>query len=251
MSTETLQKEIVMTIYSSQGKNQNRISIKAGLLWEEGKKIVKSNGYNIDGMRAIESIRKGVLEHPKAIMPNEDFNLHLYPVKSKGGAKVSTPIIRKEITEKIKRHIVGHGEKAKKFFSKDISYANKTTEDLSSLLTKWEKKNGDAPEVEIPQPRKKSVKAIVKTELGEIKDTISSVVESLATYATANTPEMTIKTAIELLKGVTEHENQVLVEEAVTKLEKALVKKPTLSEQELLKEEHQSLGAGLSGIVLY
>lgn len=248
MSTETLEKEIIMTIYSSQGKNANKVPIKANLLWSEGKKIVRDLGYNIDNMRAIESIRRGILENPKAIMPDQDFNLHLYPNKTKGGAPN-----RKSITESIKKHIAGHGEKAKNFFNKDKSYTNKPTEELNGLLNRWERRNGPAPDVEVPAPRKKTVKAKAKDTVAEDQaQAINGVIVSLAANAEREVdvdPALTIKHTIGILKGISGHENQVNIEQAVTQLEKALVTKPTPTEEELLMLEHADMAEGIQGII--
>lgn len=251
MTTETLQDEIVMTVFSSQGKNNNKINIKRGLLWEDVKKILKDNGYNIDSMRAIENTRKAVLEHPKAIVPDQDFNLHLYPFKSKGGAKkdkVTALLPRTDVCAAIKKHIAGHGDKAKKFFSEDKSYTNKSTEELNTLLTKWEKKHGPAPDVTLPA---KKVKATAKdTVTQEQSEAISDVVGSLEKHAEVKdtNPSAVIRGAIVLLGSISNHENQVLIEEAITKLNKALILKPTPTEEEKLKQEHQELLAGLSNV---
>jgi hypothetical protein len=249
MSTDTLQDEIIMTVYSSQGKNQNRIRIKKGLLWGDAKKIVRTNGYNIDSMKAIEGTRKGVLEHPKALLPDHDFSLHLYPVKSKGGSKKDKVVTRprKELVEAIKKHIAGHGEKAKNFFSGDKSYTNTSTEELDVLLTKWEKKHGEAPDVEVPVSKKKSKS--VKAVSEEKSEAISGVVDSLAQQSEARTPAMIIRTSIRLLRDITGHENQTDIEQAITYLDKALITKPTPTEQELLAREHAELAEGLEGII--
>lgn len=246
MSTETTQQDIIMTVFSSQGKNNNRINIKGGSLWEDVKKTLKNNGYNIDSMKCIESLRKGVLEHPKAVIPTQDFNLHLYPVKTKGGAKPTFD--RKAIIESIKKHIVAQGDKAKKFFSPDKSYTNTSTEELNSLLTKWEKKHGPAPDVELPT---KTVKAKVSKEKSEAIVGVDSLAKDLvedARGSVANTPVMAIKTCLHLLRTISGHENQMNVENAITQLEKSLVTKPTPSEEELLEAEHTDLGAGLQGV---
>lgn len=253
MTTETPSTQaetIVMTVYSSQGKNGNAISIPKGSLWEDVKKILRSNGYNIDSMRAVENIRKTTLENPKALIPEVSFNIHLYPKQSKGGARKEKEFLppRKELCETVKKHIAGHGDKAKNFFSGDRSYSNKSTEEIFLLITKWEKKNGPAPEIELPVTNKRSKKS-KQVDL-EQHDTISSLVGGLKENAEAkehkvaeeHTPAMTIKTSINLLRGIVGHENQTNIEQAITQLEKALILKPTPTEQELLDKEHEELG---------
>jgi hypothetical protein len=249
MTTETSQDEIVMTIFCSQGRNNYPITIKKGLVWEDVKKIVKSHGYNVDSMKAIESTRKGVLEHPKAVIPTENFRLHLYPIKSKGGAK-KVEYSRAEINAQIKGYLSTGGTKAEAHFNSGSNYTRKKSEELIPLLEKWAKKHGPAPEV-TDTPKKKTVKA--KKEVSEEKvEAIGGVVESLAQQAketVADTPAMAIKTSIHLLRGISGHENQVDIEQAITLLNKALILKPTPSEQELIDKEHRELASGLQGIV--
>lgn len=241
---------IVMTIYSSQGKNGNPIPINKGILWEDVKKILRSNGYNIDTMRAVENIRKTTLENPKALIPDTNFNLHLYPKQSKGGAKKEKPTLRprKELCETIKKHIAVFGDKAKDFFSDVKSYTNKTTEELDTLTTKWEKKHGTVTDVELPVKKKRATKhKETDTVSQEKKEAVSGLVAGLAERlespkAEEHTPAMAIKTSISLLRGITGHENQSSIEQAITQLEKALILKPTPTEQELLAKEHEELG---------
>lgn len=242
-TTSTATETIVMTVYSSQGQNGKKITLNKGLLWQEVKNIVRSNGYNIDTMRAVENIRKTTLENPKAVVPDQDFNLHLYPKQSKGGAKKEKAPTRprKELCETIKKHIAVFGDKAKNHFSDNKAYTNKTTEELDVLVTKWEKKHGTVSDVNLPVPSKKRSKSTLTEDK---KEAISNVVGELKEVAESkeHTPAMTIKTSINLLRGITGHENQVYIEQAITNLEKALITKPTPTEEELLRQEHQELG---------
>jgi hypothetical protein len=252
MTTETSQDEIIMTIFCSQGRNNYPITIKKGLLWEDAKKIVKSHGYNVDTMKAIESTRKGVLEHPKAVLPTENFRLHLYPFKSKGGVKAKkSEYSRAEINAQIKGYLSTGGAKADAHFNSDVNYTRKKSEELIPLIEKWAKKHGPAPEI-TDAPKKRTVKAKVKEEVSEEKaEAIGGVVGSLAQQAkeyVADTPAMAIKTSIHLLRGISGHENQVDIEQAITLLGKALILKPTPSEQELIDKEHKELASGLQGI---
>src|SRR5688572_17050044 len=255
MTTETSQKEIIMTVYSGQGKNMNPIKVMGGSHWEDIIPILKNNGYNMTDVKVIENTRKTVLEHPKAIIPNEDFNLHIYPSKTKGGVKKSVSTIsRAEIAAAIKKHIIGHGEKAKNFFNADKSYTNKSTEELDKLLTKWEKKHGTAPNVEIPTTAKKTSTKKAKEDnseaIGSVVGSLQQNAKIVKNEARLFTPIEIIKSSIGFLKSINGFENQVDVEQAITSLEKALILKPTPTQQELIKKEHDELGAGLKGVVI-
>lgn len=252
MSTEnaTTTKTRIITVYSSQGKNGFSFSF-TGIYWEELKPILKNHGYNVDSMRVIENTRKGVLEHPKAMIPEVDFNLHLYPKATKGGAKKSIVLLsRGDITTSIKKHIAVHGDKAKKHFSEDKSYTNKTTEELDKLLTKWEKKHGSAPDVTLEPTRKRTAKkSTEEVEHEAIPEGKAEAIGELLSPLT--TPKTRIESAVQLLKGISGHENQVNIEKAITELQKALIEKPTPSQEELLRKEHEELASGLEGISRY
>lgn len=82
MSTTVATRTI--TVFSSQGENGKKIQF-TGETWGELKKVL-SNSYNINSMKAVENQRRSTLENPGAKLPEGDFNLHLFPVKTKSGA---------------------------------------------------------------------------------------------------------------------------------------------------------------------
>lgn len=93
-----------------------------GAEWSDLKKILERGGTDIDGkkfssydlgnMKCVESIRRSTLEHPNAVVPNENFNLFLMPLRSKSGGMTRT-----EIYTQIQKHIKKDGDTAKNHFS--------------------------------------------------------------------------------------------------------------------------------------
>jgi hypothetical protein len=260
MSTEQqVNQEVVtrdITIFSSQGKNNYKISF-TGSHWGELKARLKQEGYNVDSMKCIENIRKSVLEHPKAVLPATNFNLHLYPQKTKGGAS------RQEVYAKIKAALALDANKAQKFFNGDQNYTRKKTDELEALVAKYEKKNGviavgettpvasEAKAAKISKPSKKKEKT-VKGQVKAENNGVADVVESVKTHkVTEATPNDLISESINMLKTIKGHLNQGHIEEAISKLQIAITPKPVKTEEELGLEEHDELMKDLTGIAHY
>jgi hypothetical protein len=59
-------------------------------LIERGGKDIEGNsfsGYDLRNMKCVEGVRRTTLEHPKAEIPEGNFNLFLMPYKSKAGGE--------------------------------------------------------------------------------------------------------------------------------------------------------------------
>lgn len=239
MSTTNVAAMITVTIWSPQGKNMNKISVDPSAGWPGLKNILRSEGYNIDSMKAIEGITNRSLEADVAVLPTTDFDLHLFPVKTKSGA-----LRRNEAYTKIKTIIATGNTKAKDFFNKDKNYTNKGTDELNTLISKWESKNGV---VDSPLPvvdKKAKVSKVKATAISAVVDTVANA-KSQEVVLT-NFDRLAIATS--LLLEITGHENQELINSAVVSLRKAATPKSTKSEEEILKEKNSLLRKGLSGI---
>lgn len=121
-TAETTAAVRTITIVTTRGEKR-KIAFE-GTEWSDLKKILERGGkdvegnsfqaYNLNNMKCVESINRTTLEHPKAAIPDGNFNLFLMPYKSKSGAGT---LSRAEINAQIKAHIERDGEKAKEFFS--------------------------------------------------------------------------------------------------------------------------------------
>ena len=251
MSTTTSVRNI--TVKSSQGRD-NFVFQFAGETLAELKVALKKEGYNVDSMKLIESVNRTTLEHPTAKIPTVDFRLHLYPKATKGGAKSKKEITpRPQLYAKVKIALANNKDKADKHFNEGQNFTRKKTEDLDLLVSKWEKKHGVIDITLSPVSEEKTKKS--RSSAKAVSDAVDTLEEYIgkeeAKMAKEATPTTTIKTAIELLKGISNHENQVLIEEAITKLGKALLTKPTPTEEELAAKEHDELFGGLEGVKRY
>ncbi len=124
-----------VTVYSSQGKNNNPIEF-TGSTWKELKDVLRKNGYNIDEMTAIESLNRHELSLDNAAIAEQDFYLHLHPVETKSGAKAAPLPTKKALIEEIKAVSEGN-EEATAFFK---GYSKLGAEELNDQLKKWNKK---------------------------------------------------------------------------------------------------------------
>lgn len=154
-----------VTVYSSQGKNNNPIEF-TGSTWKELKDVLRKNGYNIDEMTAIESLNRHELSLDNAVIAEQDFYLHLHPVETKSGAKAPLPT-KKALIEEIKAVSEGN-EEATAFFK---GYSKKTAEELNDELKKWNRKaaakakKSAAPKSETKTTKKATAKKATSTEL--------------------------------------------------------------------------------------
>jgi len=84
MSAEVATKPITLTITSTEGVTDKVIEF-TGTTWKELKEVLRRT-WNIDNMKVIESTRRASLEHPTALIAQEDHMIFLIPIKNKSGA---------------------------------------------------------------------------------------------------------------------------------------------------------------------
>lgn len=177
-----------ITVFSSQGKNNNPIEF-SGTYWKELKDQLKKNGYNIDDMTAIESLQQHELTVPDAIIPTEDFYLHLFPVETKSGAaKVALPS-KKDAQAAVKAAIEEGGEDAKAFFK---GYTKLSVEELVDLQKKWGRK---AASKKATKPAAKKATAAPKKAAAKKATTSSKKTTAKAAVAEAVEAEVPAKKA--------------------------------------------------------
>lgn len=169
-----------ITVYSSQGKNNNPIEF-TGSTWKELKSVLRSSGYNIDEMTAIESINRHELSLDNAIIPEVDFYLHLHPVETKSGAGKAPLPTKKALIEEIKAVSEGNPE-AGAFFK---GYSKLSAEELNDLLKKWNRK------VAAKAKRSATPKAATKAPA---KKAAAKKATSTELLATAPVPAVTVST---------------------------------------------------------
>lgn len=254
METLVASKTINVTIKASQGKPKNVITIPDTFTWGDLKARLSKEGYNMDNLEACNSVDNNSYNHPAGKLPKEDFRLYLFPRETKGGATS-----RSELYTKIKGYMA-LGDKAIAFFNEGQNYTRLSSPELEARIAKWEKKHGTAvgdvtvadkkskatvkPSQQAsltPKPKKERVKGTKKEE-----DTTPHV--QLPAAPCPEAEPITLASATEFLKTITGHENQDLISQAVSLLNKALQPKPTKSEDEILAEEEAFLKSGLRGI---
>jgi hypothetical protein len=132
----------VITIVATKGE---KVKVPFdGNEWGDLKKLLEKGGKDANGksfsgfdlrnMKCVESQRRGTLEHPKAIVPDGDFNLFLMPYKSKSGGSMS----RADVNAKIKSFMLKDETRAKAHFNEGNNYTRKTTDDLVELIESYE-----------------------------------------------------------------------------------------------------------------
>lgn len=175
MSTETQEKATVaqtrtVTIVTTRGE---KVKVPfEGTEWADLKKLLERGGkdvdgnsfssYNLNNMKCVESTNRTTLEHPKAVIPDGNFNLFLMPYKSKSGA-----MSRADINAAIKAHIEKDGDKAKEFFGGDSG--NYTREKSTTLEEKLE---------DYKPGTKKAAKAAKAQATANVADVVASVKDS-------------------------------------------------------------------------
>lgn len=254
MTTETQVATINVTINASQGKRKNVITIPASFLWGDLKARLVKEGYNMDNLEACNSVDNNSYNHPAGKLPKEDFRLYLFPRETKGGMAMT----RSEAYTKVKGYLA-LGEKAVAHFNAEKNYTTKKTDELEVLINKWEKKHGTAiGDVTVADKKSKAtVKPSQQASLTpkptrtRVKGAAQGTTEAHVVAPTApcpEVPEVTLQSSVDFIKGITGHENQDLISQAVALLVKALKPKPTKSEDEILAEEEAFLKQGLRGI---
>lgn len=76
-----------------------------GTTWEELRKKLTQSGYDLKNIKAVEGSKRNTLEHDKAIVPEGDFNLFLFPLKVKSGAKAAKKAVKKAAPKKAAKKV--------------------------------------------------------------------------------------------------------------------------------------------------
>lgn len=136
MSEKTLTREV--TVVSTRGAKKYKMDF-GGSKWGELETRLRSEGYDLKNIKAVDGISRHTLEHPDATLPTGKFTLYLMPMESKAGAKKEEKKIdRKELYTKIKGFITADEKKAKKFFTKNgKNYTMIDSESLAKLVDKY------------------------------------------------------------------------------------------------------------------
>lgn len=143
-----------------------------GNTWAELKRLLTSGGediegrrfspFNLNNMKCVESLNRTTLEHPNAIVPNQDFNLFLMPLKNKSGGPAR---------DKVKALFAQNKDAARAHFG---NYTNKNEETLAQLLKSYPHADSVSDTPVIPAAIASTVAA--KTSSA----TVSNVVQSLS-----------------------------------------------------------------------
>lgn len=247
----------IIRVMSSQGVNNNKLTVNEGIQWAELKTILKSNGYNIDSMKAVESTKRTTLEHEQAVVPDGNFSLFLYPLETKSGAAS-----RSDLYASVKAFVARDGDQAKNFFNEGKNFTQKSSDDLDVLVTDYEAQygaikgsKGGASKSKTPAkaaPAKtapaKKVKAAAKTKAPK-EDVGDTAVVGAAVDLLATTDEDVINNAINLLSPIKDYRHQDIVEQAIDLLKASLAE----PEEDIsdLEAEYNSIRSGLKGVKKY
>lgn len=156
----------VVTVVSTRGE-KTKFPFPENSNWSQLESYLKKGGTKVDGskfsgfdlnnMKAVESINRHTLEHPNATVPNGDFNLFLMAMKSKSGAPSQA---RKTVKELFAQNPAA----AKAHFG---NYTHKSNEELESLLTSY----GAGTKSSAPAEKKSKAVASVKRTEAVVKET--------------------------------------------------------------------------------
>lgn len=128
-----------------------------GTEWSELKSKLQREGYSLDNMKCVESVKRTTLEHPKAIVPEGNFNLFLMPYKSKSGAMQRT-----EINSTIKGLIEKDGQTAKDYFTVDgKNYTQVPSAKLEELINSYP--GGKAAGKKVTKEKAEGIANVVKS----------------------------------------------------------------------------------------
>lgn len=122
-----------ITIVSTRGEKKKVIEF-SGTVWSELRSELKKAGYDLNNTKCVETVRRTTLEHDQAIVPTEDFNLFIMPVKSKSG---NSKISRSDVYTKIKGFLKENESKAKSHFG---NYTKLSTNSLIELVDSYHQK---------------------------------------------------------------------------------------------------------------
>lgn len=200
----------------------------AGLksLLEKGGKDISGNTfspYSLRDMKCVENINKTTLEHPKAQLPDGNFNLFLMPYKSKSGGPAR---------DKVKQLFAENKESAKAHFG---NYTQVKEEKLAELLKTYKPTTTAKTGKLTPVKNEVTKPVVVKSK----DNTVANVVESLSdnnisqAKAILDSVIPSLQQVSELLGGV--KVKDIIGAEPVPQEE--VVSAPVKSEEDIKKEK--------------
>lgn len=262
-----------VTVFST-GGGTGKIVESNATTWAELQKELTAAGVSHSSMKAVNGNNKTTLESPDASLGEGDFNLFLFPVKTKSGAFSKAQMETMsygELRGNIKAAFETDKESANKHFNATKNYTNKSTADLKELLATYKGKIGGAPVSNSPKKAEKpaTTKAVAKStakstakvpetkavakKTKNVADVIDSVakksstsverVESKVPALIASVPSLLA--AVDKLKGYPENKL-----EAVRKALADLDVRENELDIEALAKQAKDLGKGIPGIHL-
>lgn len=237
-------KVTVFTTAGNKGKSWMSSATTLGAFKSE----MRNNSFEYDNMKIIEGDTKHTLETDEATLPIGEFTLFLMPKATKSGAS-SRPAI-KEAIEK-------YGDVAKKHFNQDKNYTIKKEEELSKLLSSWNKKSAKIKPVAPPKkvaPAKKPVPS--KAPIAPKKTPAPKKAEALKGEAKTSPDKGKIGDAKRILSSVTDSRIATYVNLAINNIEaaEAILNNPNSTsismdvDTSALSREASRLGAKIPGI---
>jgi hypothetical protein len=132
-----------ITVFATRGQNVNKFESSAST-WGEFKGVLSNAGYELDSLKATESVNKSTLDLDGAALPDGDFKIFLRPEKTKAGSLVENitgslveDMSYDEVRGNIKDIIEAHPEDGA-FFNVGRNYTTKSAATLRTLLQEWE-----------------------------------------------------------------------------------------------------------------
>jgi hypothetical protein len=254
-----------ITVFSTAGKSGKVIETSA-LNWGALKSELSAQGVSASGMKAVIGKTKTNLEHQDAVLPGEDFNLFLFPEKTRSGLSASQieAMPYADLRAELKRLSEASPEAFKAHFSQDKNYTNKSTSDLKALLISYKptgsKTTKAAPvaQTSIPVPAKGSKTVPVKTSStparverkavpAEISAATPSIIDSL------KTDDDKIDFVVSIIQGLSsvseyDKENAVIALAGLKASSKVKGKVSQIIDTESLSREAEDIRRGLSGV---
>lgn len=250
----------------STGSRTGKVLETSVVNWSALQTELSKLGVNHSGMKAVIGKSKVNLENPEAILPDEDFTLFLYPIRTKSGAVYTPAQIASmsygEVRAAIKLAIEADPEGGKAHFNVDKNYTVKSTNEIKALLTSYKSKT------EKPAKATEVAKEVVKTpSVPAAKDksstptrsklTAKEEVKSTSTSVATNldTDEKRVDFIIELINDMTKA-TQSQKNEAIASIA-GLVASPEVKgkgssskslDMDSLMREANDIKRGLSGV---
>lgn len=250
----------IITVVSTRGENK-KIPFD-GNKWADLKTVLQNEGYELNNMKCVESIKKTTLEHPEAIVPDGNFRLFMMPMESKSGVELK----RKEAYDFIKAAIEKDGDKAINHFNAGKNYTNQPTSSLNELIEAYKPGNKKKVSKAKAEAISDVIEAVKSSKTsGEIShhleglshdEKLNIVIQILAgllnssPVATATAQAAPAKTAaqIQAEKDEEERQQKEKEEKEQERLRKEKEKEQKEQERQELAQEMETLQKGFSDV---